>query len=537
NHRQNFPELTSASTNGIDSTLIAGELESSASTSFRVEFFANTTGGGYGEGETYLGSTTVTTDASGDANILMNVSQVVSPGYTISASATRIDTGSAVETSEFCQVVAVLGAASGSVPSVGNGLPGPQNTDEDTALVFSSGNGNAVTVTDGSAIDAAMRVSLSVTNGTLDLSTTSGLTFENGGDESSVMTFTGSESAINAALEGLEFVPTENFFGGADLQIITELVTAAQYTFDDVGALGDDSVGSGSNDATVVGATAATDPERGAVLDFDGSDHLSIASTFGTPADVTLAAWVDLDAAFDDPAGADVVSISDEIAIRLDDDTGGVSALFYTGSEWETIESDIELAGTGWHHVATSFDGTTLEHRLFIDGVEVASETASAGISYTSPLHSGTTTIGKHANSAERFMLGQIDDVRIYDQALSAGAVSAISNGIDSYTDDIAITVNSVNDQPTTSGIADIAVNESSPDTVVDLLAAFSDVEDLGSDLTFTIESNTNSTLFSGATIDAASDELTLAYAADTPGVSDLTIRATDSGGAFIETT
>ncbi|NRA00755.1 MAG: cadherin repeat domain-containing protein, partial [Myxococcales bacterium] len=94
-----------------------------------------------------------------------------------------------------------------------------------------------------------------------------------------------------------------------------------------------------------------------------------------------------------------------------------------------------------------------------------------------------------------------------------------------------------VNDTPTTSGITDVTVNESAPDTVVDLLAAFSDAEDLDSELTFTIEGNTNELLFSSAAIDAGSEELTLAYAADTPGVSDLTIRATDSGGAFIETT
>jgi hypothetical protein len=50
-----------------------------------------------------------------------------------------------------------------------NGVPGPQSTQQDTALVFSNGNGNAVTVSDVDAGVGALSVTLTASNGTLTL--------------------------------------------------------------------------------------------------------------------------------------------------------------------------------------------------------------------------------------------------------------------------------------------------------------------------------------------------------------------------------
>ncbi len=65
---QNYPILTSANTdttNGI--VFVAGRIESTPSTTFFIDFFANSTidPSGYGEGETYLGEALVVTDANG----------------------------------------------------------------------------------------------------------------------------------------------------------------------------------------------------------------------------------------------------------------------------------------------------------------------------------------------------------------------------------------------------------------------------------------------------------------------------------------
>jgi hypothetical protein len=99
------------------------------------------------------------------------------------------------------------------------------------------------------------------------------------------------------------------------------------------------------------------------------------------------------------------------------------------------------------------------------------------------------------------------------------------------------VTVNAVNDTPTTVGIADIIVAEDAADSVVDLFAAFADVEDLDSAMTYTITNNTNPALFTSTNIDGVAGSLTLNYAADQNGSSDITVRATDTGGQFVATT
>jgi len=102
-----------------------------------------------------------------------------------------------------------------------NTVPGPQAVNEDTPLVFSVANGNAIAVAD---VDAAtLRVTLAATNGTLTLASLAGLAFTAGdGTADATMTFTGTAAAINAALNGLSFLGTLNYNGPATVAITTE---------------------------------------------------------------------------------------------------------------------------------------------------------------------------------------------------------------------------------------------------------------------------------------------------------------------------
>ncbi len=90
NNFQNFPVLTSVVTTGSGSILIEGTLNSVASADYRVEFFSNATAdvSGYGEGETYLGADTVTTDGLGDVSFSVTLSATVGAGAYITATAT-----------------------------------------------------------------------------------------------------------------------------------------------------------------------------------------------------------------------------------------------------------------------------------------------------------------------------------------------------------------------------------------------------------------------------------------------------------------
>ncbi|BDI05077.1 VCBS domain-containing protein [Sphaerotilus microaerophilus] len=103
-----------------------------------------------------------------------------------------------------------------------NTVPAAQNTLMDTAVTFSSGNGNAISVADVDASGAAIQVTLTASHGTLNLSGTTGLSFITGdGSADATMTFQGSVADINAALAGLLFNPTSGYTGAAGLSITT----------------------------------------------------------------------------------------------------------------------------------------------------------------------------------------------------------------------------------------------------------------------------------------------------------------------------
>ena len=129
NNLQNFPVLASA-TSG--STNIEGSLNSTANTEFRVEFFSNTVCdvSGHGEGETYLGSTTETTNGSGDVSFSISFTTTVPVGDFITATATDPD-GNTSEFSECIEVVTAKLAKPGDTD--GDGCPdlhenGPDET-------------------------------------------------------------------------------------------------------------------------------------------------------------------------------------------------------------------------------------------------------------------------------------------------------------------------------------------------------------------------------------------------------------------------
>ena len=97
-----------------------------------------------------------------------------------------------------------------------NTLPPPQQTPEDTQLLFSSVAGNALTVTDQNS--PTLTVQVQVTNGTFTLGGVVGLT-SNTGNNTATVTIQGTLAALNTALNGGRFVPTGNYFGPATLTI------------------------------------------------------------------------------------------------------------------------------------------------------------------------------------------------------------------------------------------------------------------------------------------------------------------------------
>lgn len=87
---------------------------------------------------------------------------------------------------------------------------------------------------------------------------------------------------------------------------------------------------------------------------------------------------------------------------------------------------------------------------------------------------------------------------------------------------------------PITSGLPDITVDLDAPDSVIPLYPRFYDADHPDTQLAFTVQGNTLPGLFASVGIDA-SGQLILNYAPTAIGTSQLTIRATDPGGRFVD--
>ncbi|HYT32966.1 MAG TPA: hypothetical protein VEO37_10260, partial [Thermoanaerobaculia bacterium] len=103
NHGQNYPVITNVSISSGFATAI-GTLEGKANTSYGIELFSSAacSGSGYGQGEAYIGSTSVMTDSSCSTNFVI-FSSAIPPGHTVfTATASDTTTDPAHwDTSEF----------------------------------------------------------------------------------------------------------------------------------------------------------------------------------------------------------------------------------------------------------------------------------------------------------------------------------------------------------------------------------------------------------------------------------------------------
>lgn len=108
NGLQHFPVLQSVATSG-SSLRVTGTLQASASSDFTLELFASpqSDASGHGEGELYLGSTSVVTDANGNAAIDATLAVALAPGWFVASTATSAG-GS---TSEFSASVVASSCA------------------------------------------------------------------------------------------------------------------------------------------------------------------------------------------------------------------------------------------------------------------------------------------------------------------------------------------------------------------------------------------------------------------------------------------
>ena len=253
-----------------------------------------------------------------------------------------------------------------------NIVPGAQSTNEDMPLVFSSGNGNRISISDSDAGGNPVRVSLLAANGTVTLSQIAGLSFISGdGAAEASMSFTGTIAAINAALDGLALTPITDFAGTASLQIVTN----------DQGNTG------------VGGALFVTDTINVTVAAVNDSPAITVPGAQST-------------------GGAVVFSSAQGNAIVLTDPDAGGSTLelVLDGANGTMILGNAAgitfLEGTGTNDTRMVLRGTLADLNLALDGLSFQTSTLTAQLSITlSDLGGGG--LGGAASAMQTIAIGQ----------------------------------------------------------------------------------------------------------------------------------
>jgi photosystem II stability/assembly factor-like uncharacterized protein len=245
-----------------------------------------------------------------------------------------------------------------NVTALANVVPGGQITLEDTALLFTAANANLISVSD---VDTAtVTVTLAVTNGTLTLGGTTGLTGLTGNGTGTV-SFGGSITDINAALIGLSYLPTQNFNGNDTLTLTTAEGVATPVL-----------------STVAITVTSVNDAPS-------GTDQ-----TITTPGDTAYVFTVE-DFGFSDlndsPAGnfqaVTITSLPNAGTLTLNGvavNEGDSIPIPPAGGIWTPLTMPILPQGQGWYDVASSADGTKLVATVYGGRLYTSTD---AGVTWT----------------------------------------------------------------------------------------------------------------------------------------------------------
>jgi len=199
------------------------------------------------------------------------------------------------------------------------------------------------------------------------------------------------------------------------------------WTFDEgQGQTAFDSSGNGL-DGTLNGDPQWVAGQLGGALDFDGSgDFVEIPHDplLSITDAITIAAWTNMRAT----ASGEMAIVSkggwgaNDLPYELTETAGDVIFWqFYDNEGRDTCSPDSPPVGE-WHHICATYDGAVF--KCYIDG-ELGEEWEYAG---AMPENTASVTIGRRSRGGT-FFNGMIDDVAIYNRALSEEEIGLVMEG------------------------------------------------------------------------------------------------------------
>ena len=204
------------------------------------------------------------------------------------------------------------------------------------------------------------------------------------------------------------------------------------YDWSGIGNTGTINIGSGGSQNSLgtcqVGTSAAwTNGSTGKInssLNFDGTDDYigNLKNVLATNTNSeTISAWVRPN----NLSGDKYIFIQNGptlFHISNDKLAGGI----YTGS-WTTITSVSSLVANVWSHVVMTYDGSNI--KLYINGKFDSSVAKTGNLVSLSCVEIGRFNGGDCSTGISSYFNGQLDDIRLYNYALTTEQVKQIYNG------------------------------------------------------------------------------------------------------------
>ncbi len=189
----------------------------------------------------------------------------------------------------------------------------------------------------------------------------------------------------------------------------------ASYSFENNA---DDGSGKGLN-GFVRGNPAFVEGIAGKALSFDGvNDYVDLGNNaaFDITGQITLSAWVKPEDAGNGEHNPFVTKGDHTYAIKHA--SSNAIQFFIYDAGWHTADVKVDSTFNGdWHHVLGTYDGN--EVKTYVDGILGATVAHKGSIQ----VQTHNASIATNSEETDRFYYGVIDEVRIYNRALSASEI------------------------------------------------------------------------------------------------------------------
>ena len=190
------------------------------------------------------------------------------------------------------------------------------------------------------------------------------------------------------------------------------------------GTTAHDSSGNG-NDGTLQGNPQWVAGKIGGALEFDGNgDYVDCGDSlaFNINTNITVACWIKV-RQLDKSWQAIVAQGDDSWRVHRSSSSNNI-AWGTNGLSPKDITGSVNVNDGQWHHVAGVYDGA--QKHLYVDGNLDASSNSTGKINNSSY----NVNIGENAQATGRYWDGLIDDVRVYNRALTQEEIQPVMIGI-----------------------------------------------------------------------------------------------------------